>query len=136
MVKLIPAFPGTGVFNISTACWTCNATNDCYIGGTDQIIGLGPDFIPGNITTIVGVPGGGSYRLAYDLQQPKGYQNSWRVIIEALPGQPPFPPIILDSFVNADIFPWTPRVNPFSLVDGTTSIKLVFQATHVSPKAP
>lgn len=88
------------------------------------------------VTTTVTVPGGGPYKLAYQLYNSGGHKvNSWQAIIEPLDG-PWFSPIVLDTLFNAPAFNWTARELPFSLPPGTKSIALAFQARNVSPGNP
>lgn len=127
---------GTGVFQILSSCWSCQGTLYCNFNypklGSFR---LGPYGATGNVTTIVGVPGGGPYRLVYDIQNIGGYGNSWMVVIEALTG-PSFPAIILDSQINAATFDYTTRQLGFNLPNGTTSVHLTFNGRNVSPGRP
>lgn len=114
---------------MSERCWTCKPSlpDSCGVDAFNGYIYLGPTNITGSISTAVGVPGGGPYRLAYWLTNYNGIPNSWQAIIQPLTG-PTFPSIIVDSLSNATIPSYVARTRQFVLPPGTVSIRLTFQA--------
>lgn len=137
--ELLPGCAGTGLFDLLLDCWTCNPDDECGVSGVEGLgfyyLALGLPGTPGNITTAVTMPGGGNYRLAYELQNKnsQGLPNSWRAIIETLTG-PSFSPIIGNVIINAPYFLYKPLALAFQLPPGTTSISLTFEGRQVSPQ--
>lgn len=87
--------------------------------------------VPGNATTVVGVPGGGQYQLVYQLHNGGGPPNSWRAIVESVDGS--FAPIVLDPLLDVLPFNATARQVPFSLpFRALGAIRLTFQSQNVS----
>lgn len=144
-----PWIAGTGFFKLFTltGCWTCvgppggGGSGSCSFlvpFGPIQIVRTGP---AGNITSVVGVPGGGSYILAYELKNDNGGStNSWQAIISPLNGNG-FSP---SKFDNISVpgpnpsagFDYTGRSFQFTLPAGTIGIRLTFQTTGVSSGTP
>lgn len=129
---------------IAEPCWACQPPiGYCAIDPHDKDVDIvHGEFIlavigkTGTVSTPVAVPGGGPYKLAYQLYNAGGHKkNSWQAIIEPSDG-PPFPAVFLDTLKNAAAFNWTPREFPFSLPPGTKSVRLTFQARHVRPGKP
>lgn len=83
----------------------------------------------GNATTLVNLPSGGLYRLAYWLENAGGQINSWRAIISAVDGS--FSPIVLDALSNSQAFDRTYRELPFYVPRRTNLISLGFEARQV-----
>lgn len=69
---------GQGPYTFSAACWLCHGDwPGCSLFGDNAVIQT-PNLPPGttnNVTTIVSVPGGGSYILSYKLTLGRGLQG-------------------------------------------------------------
>lgn len=137
---LLLACAGTRYFTTSTPCWSCSVparkiqiSFGCFFG--EGSFFLSPHTGVANVTTAVGVPGGGPYRLTYYVKSFRisdgGTPTSWAAVIERRSG-PSFQPIVLDSTTNAYVD--AHRQLGFNLPSGTTSVQLTFTAS-VSPAA-
>lgn len=133
-VTLLRGCAGNGLFTLSEPCWTCLAPSSyCRISSQRNTLGLAPFNTTGDVVTAIGVPGGGPYRLSYQLLKSGDTPSSWKAIIQPLGGSS-FPAIVLDALSNWTTFPFTARELPFRLPDGTTSVQLTFRARAVSPR--
>lgn len=134
---LVSGCAGAGSFDLWESCWTCQGPqNTCIKYPKYDGAYLNTTGTTGNLTAVVGVPYGGPYVLKYylgnivtNLSSP--LNNSWKALIEPVSG-PAFATVILDALSDASPFGNTARTLPFSVPEGTTSIRLTFNARNVS----
>lgn len=122
---------GATAFNLSAPCWVCSSGDvGCSLKPNEiKLFGVLGD---ANATSLVGVPGGGSYKLAYTLYFDGGAPNIFQATIETDSG-PAFQPLPFDVLTMSDAFADQNRSFNFTLPSGTTSIRLSFTGGVVQP---
>jgi hypothetical protein len=82
-------------------------------------------------TSTVGVPGAGTYTLAYTLANSENPPNAFRSVISAYSGTT-FTDVILEDASDYGVFGFTRRSFSFTIPADTTGIRLTFRSLGVS----
>eukprot|EP00884_Botryococcus_braunii_P018304 jgi/Botrbrau1/5157/Bobra.0172s0029.1 len=126
---------GKGILKFSEPCWSCvdhdNPGFCWYVyGNTASIDTYGLSSVA-NLTTRVGVLGGGPYRLSYALENNGDKFNSFQAIVGSVNGS--FAPIVLESLSDSRPFLKAVREFPFTVQNGTRVITVTFLVNAGQP---
>jgi hypothetical protein len=133
------ACAGQGPYSFIALCWTCEGSYSlCSFSDITTAFIWGYSWMPPtNLTSVVTIPGRGTYRLAFWLQSGGRRRNwvqssnSWRAIIESVDRS--FSPIVVDTLTNVPYLDATYREMHFQIPTQTTAVLLKFEVREVRP---
>jgi hypothetical protein len=130
---------GQGPYRYSTSCWTCQGSVCNIDSNTYALISPDSGNAPTNLTTVVTIPGRGTYRLEYWLMSGGspdywGSSNSWRAIIESVDRS--FSPIVVETLTNIPFLDPTYRAMSFQIPTQTPAALIKFEVRQVRPFLP